>query len=91
MLASSQSEGKMPDLAILDISFGEEPDMDGKKLAAIIKERYPDLPLVVSSGIAHDNALEHPEAFGFSASLVKPYAFEGLVEVLKRISGSKKA
>jgi CheY-like chemotaxis protein len=55
------------------------PGMNGLELARYIRERWPDLEVVLTSGYSHVLAEETDHGF---ALLRKPYSVEGIVNVL---------
>jgi PAS domain S-box-containing protein len=71
-----------PDIVVLDFGL---PDMDGSIVYAMLQERWPWLPVVVSSGHAPSPGAEHRPAF----HLQKPYPYEALVEILSSALESK--
>jgi len=64
-----------PDLVILDFGL---PDMDGAIVYAMLQERWPQLPVIVSSGHAPAPRQEREAVF----HLQKPYAYEALVQMI---------
>jgi len=66
------------DLAIIDYSL---PDMDGNEAATRLREIFPAIPIIISSGRRFD-----PDDFSAGAPiffLQKPYDLESLEAVLK--------
>jgi CheY-like chemotaxis protein len=74
-----------PDVAILDIGL---PVMDGNELAAelraLLGERTPRL--VALTGYGHGEAQRRAEAAGFERYLVKPLAFDALVQTIEELT-----
>lgn len=66
-----------------DVVFSDVvmPGMNGIEFAQIVQNRYPDLPIVLTSG--YSQVLVEEGNLGFEL-LKKPYTSEGLVEVLNR-------
>ncbi|MCY1643708.1 PAS domain-containing protein [Methylorubrum sp. SL192] len=62
------------------------PGMGGIALARILRERYPDLPVVLTSGYSH--VLAQDDAHGFEL-LRKPYSAQELGRVLKEMAGRR--
>jgi len=63
------------DVLLTDLQF---PDGEGVELAAALRRRQPDLPVVFMSG-------DIPEGFtGQGLALDKPFDRDGLIEVLER-------
>jgi PAS domain S-box-containing protein len=65
------------DLVFSDVVM---PGMNGIDLAQKVRERWPDLPVVLTSGYSHILAEEGSHGFDL---LQKPYSVVGLLEVLK--------
>jgi PAS domain S-box-containing protein len=72
-----------------DIVFSDVvmPGMSGVDLGHEIRRRYPDLPVVLTSGYSHVLAEEGRHGFEL---LHKPYAAEELSRVLQKMMGSKR-
>ncbi|MGB9562093.1 MAG: response regulator [bacterium] len=68
------------DLVITDVSM---PELDGFTLLQIIKNRYPNLPVIVMTGYYDIYTKEEAIKYGASRFLPKPFRPE---EVLKIIS-----
>ncbi|MBN8216299.1 MAG: PAS domain S-box protein [Spirochaetes bacterium] len=66
---------------ILDLTI--PGGMGGKELIARIRERDGEVPAFVASGYAADPVMARPEAFGFTASLGKPFRPVELERLLK--------
>lgn len=64
------------DLAILDLVL---PGMNGMDLASRIRERWPNIRIVLASG--YSEAMAGPRALGFPV-MQKPYSVEALMQVL---------
>jgi two-component system cell cycle sensor histidine kinase/response regulator CckA len=73
-----------PDAIILDIGL---PDMDGTVVYASVAERYPDLPVVFSSGHADEKKVS-ANLGDHIAFLHKPYDHDTLFGTLRRITGA---
>ena len=72
------------DLVFSDVIM---PGMNGVELAGVIRERYPGLPVVLTSG--YSNVLAENADRGFEL-IQKPYSVESLSRVLRKaISGRK--
>ena len=69
--------GTIPDLVVLDISM---PGMRGDELHREIRKRLPSLPIVVSSGYQHHDALHQLADDRFTRFRQKPYAVEKILE-----------
>ena len=68
-----------------DVVFSDVvmPGMSGIELGQEIRLRYPDLPVILTSGYSHVLAEEGRHGFEL---LQKPYAAEELSRVLRRVS-----
>ncbi|GJD94400.1 PAS domain-containing protein [Methylobacterium iners] len=64
------------------------PGMSGIELGQEIRRRYPDLPVVLTSGYSHVLAEEGRHGFEL---LQKPYAAEELSKVLRRVTRGQRA
>jgi two-component system, cell cycle sensor histidine kinase and response regulator CckA len=72
------------DLALLDIAL---PDMDGEKLYPVLKDKRPDLKVVVCSGYSIDGPAQDILNAGADGFIQKPYSFAMLSLKLKEILG----
>jgi DNA-binding NtrC family response regulator len=68
-----------------DVVFSDVvmPGMSGIDMGHEIRRRYPDLPVVLTTGYSHVLAEEGPQGFEI---LRKPYAAEELSSILRRVS-----
>ncbi len=57
--------------------------MGGKEAIREIRKIYPATPAFVSSGYSVDPVMANPQAFGFNASLPKPFTIEELSDMLE--------
>jgi DNA-binding NtrC family response regulator len=57
------------------------PGMNGVELAGVIRERYPGLPVVLTSG--YSNVLAENAHQGFEL-IQKPYSVEALSRILRK-------
>src|SRR6202023_2469968 len=71
------------DESAFDLVFSDVimPGMNGVELATIIRERYPDLPVVLTSG--YSSVLAENAHHGFKL-IQKPYSVEALSRTLRR-------
>jgi two-component system cell cycle sensor histidine kinase/response regulator CckA len=77
-------EERKPDAVVLDIGL---PDIEGTRVYQAIADRYPDLPVVFSTGHGDEKQLEsylHKRHVGY---LMKPYDIARLLESLHRVTG----
>ncbi len=58
--------------------------MGGIEAVAAIRQLDPDVPVFVSSGYANDPVMKNPVAYGFTASICKPFRLKDLSELLER-------
>jgi PAS domain S-box-containing protein len=76
-------ERHLPDAVVLDIGL---PDMSGVDVYSRIAVRWPDLPIVFSSGHADPARLEEYLRKPNVGLLAKPYEFDDLMQVLGKIA-----
>lgn len=76
------------DVVLADVGL---PGMDGYQLAERIGAEQPDLPLVAMTGYGSSEHQQRASEAGFDMHLVKPVAFDTLVDVLKRLIHRPKA
>jgi CheY-like chemotaxis protein len=81
----AKSEGRPFDLVILDLTV--PGGMGGISALRALKDVDPAVRAIVSSGYSEDPIMADPRAFGFVASLAKPYRFEQLTALLREIFG----
>lgn len=67
------------------------PEMDGLQLMKHIKEKYPDVPVVVMTGFRDEYSREEAFAAGAAAFLEKPVPMAALKECLHQILGTPSA
>jgi YesN/AraC family two-component response regulator len=72
-----------PSVRILMTDINMPGSMDGIKLAAVVRERYPLIGIVVVSGKAQLDPRQLP--YG-SVFLAKPYDIDHLSETLRRLA-----
>jgi PAS domain S-box-containing protein len=75
-------EQSMPDAVVLDIGL---PDIDGITVFKSLSSRYPDLPVVFSSGHGDATKLDRHLARRRVGFLLKPYDIESLLRMLDRV------
>ncbi len=75
-------EQHKPDAVVLDIGL---PDMDGVDVYRRIAKRWPELPVLFSSGHADPNYLEEYLRKPNVALLVKPYDFDVMMRTLTEV------
>jgi len=67
---------------ILDLTI--RGGMGGRETVAGIRELDRKIPVFVASGYSDDDAIANPEAFGFTASVRKPFGLESLIQVFRK-------
>jgi two-component system cell cycle sensor histidine kinase/response regulator CckA len=72
-------------VAVIDLTV--PGGMGGKEAIARIRAECPDLVAIASSGYSEDPIMSHPQAYGFSASLPKPFSKAELAAVLESVVG----
>jgi len=77
-------EEKLPDLVISDIQM---PEMDGVALLRAIRERFPDLPVVLMTGYATVNTAVAALRGRALDYLTKPIQLEELQASIERVAG----
>jgi FixJ family two-component response regulator len=63
------------------------PGMNGVELASVVRERYPGLPVVLTSG--YSNVLVENAHRGFEL-IQKPYSVETLSRILRKAIAGKR-
>jgi two-component system, cell cycle sensor histidine kinase and response regulator CckA len=56
--------------------------LGGKEIVSIIRQSDAKTPIIVSSGYSEDPVMADPKAFGFSASIAKPFTLRELHSLL---------
>jgi DNA-binding NtrC family response regulator len=64
------------------------PGMNGVELAGVIRERYPGLPVVLTSG--YSNVLAENAHRGFEL-IQKPYSVESLSRILRKAIAERRS
>ena len=77
----NQLEGNQPDVILSDIRM---PGIDGLELLGDIKEKYPDLPVIIMT--AHSDLDSHVSSFqtGAFEYIPKPFEVDEAVAIVKR-------
>lgn len=58
--------------------------MGGRDAVIEVRKFKTDLPIFSSSGYSDDLVMAHPESYGFTDSIAKPYRIKDLSELLAR-------
>jgi two-component system, cell cycle sensor histidine kinase and response regulator CckA len=66
-------------LVLLDLNM---PVLDGAETAVALRERKPDVPILVMSGIADEDALRRFETMRISGFIPKPFAPDQLSQAI---------
>jgi PAS domain S-box-containing protein len=75
------------DFVVMDISM---PGMGGEKAFRAIHELYPDLPVIIATGYAHDNVVNRMLEAGAVDLMLKPYMGNDLVDLLNSYSSRRR-
>ncbi len=87
VVASSGEEGlrviaqKPPDAVFLDIVM---PGMDGIEVLRAIRERHPELPVIILSGWVSQSQLEEARRLGVTEVISKPVPLKNLARALRQ-------
>ena len=87
-LNQSRNKGLAYDYLITDIFM---PDIDGLKILKVIKNQYPDLPVLVITGFGDERLMMTALAEHNTGFLNKPFEIPDLVEALEELSPGKTA
>ncbi len=87
-IEAARRSGAPHNYVILDIRL---PDIDGLQLLKMIKDVYPDLPVVVISGFGDEQTGERVKERCGSAYLDKPFRIEELEAEIRRIGPPEEA
>jgi len=77
------AEGRPFDVAILDLTI--PGGLGGIATAPLLCRVDPRLPLIASSGYSGDPVMANPRAYGFVATLSKPFTLEELGTLVARV------
>ena len=72
-------------LVITDIKM---PNMDGIELAEKLREKYPDLPIIMTSGYAEDSELLNGQEAFSNYFVSKPFLVHELLNVVDKVMQS---
>ncbi|MEO0293343.1 MAG: PAS domain S-box protein [candidate division WOR-3 bacterium] len=81
------NEGKPFDVVILDLTI--PGGIGGEATLHRLKEIDPKVKAIVSSGYAEDPIMAEYKRYGFKAVVRKPYKYEELLEVVKKVIEEK--
>jgi len=80
-------QGEPYDVVILDLTV--PGGMGGEEACRRIRATDPRATLIVSSGYSQDSVLADFRRYGFSGSVMKPYAMKSLFDEFKRVMASR--
>ena len=66
------------------------PGMDGLELLSHVKSRYPDIPVIVVSGVASEESKNEALEVGAEGLLSKPYTRDQLLAIISKSLTKKK-
>ncbi len=75
------------DLVIADLTI--PGNMGGAEAVRLLKEKYPGMKFVVSSGYSEAPVMSNYKSYGFDAVLPKPYTVAQLTAVLQQLNNDK--
>lgn len=81
--ALSVLESLTPDLLLIDVKM---PVYDGMYLMRKVKERKPDIPIIVMSGYPTHETIAKAEDLGAALFLPKPFTPNELAETLRSVA-----
>ena len=79
---TAQAGGDPFRAVILDLTI--PGGMGGKRVVRQIRELDRDIPVFIASGYSEDKAIAEPAAFGFTASVEKPFTIDHLAAMFKK-------
>ncbi len=80
------NEELRPDLILMDMKM---PNMDGLDATRIIKEVYPDIPIIALSAFAFSTDVQKAKDAGCIDFLAKPFRIESLRSMIEKHIGKK--
>ena len=83
----AQHNGAPFDLIILDLAV--PGGMGGREAMELIRRLDLNVPAIVSSGYSSDPVLANFQAYGFQASVPKPYEISQLIAMVQRLLGQR--
>ncbi len=81
-IAAARERGELPVAMIFDLTI--PGGQGGKETAAEIRKIDTKTPIFVASGYADNPVMANPTAWGFTASICKPFLKNDLAELLER-------
>ena len=87
LFKKAEESGECFDVVIMDLTI--PGGMGGKKAIKILKELYPDIKAIVSSGYSNDPIMVDFKKYGFCGVLVKPYKMSELINTIQKVITGK--
>jgi CheY-like chemotaxis protein len=87
MALEQLTNGIEPTLIVI-LSDINMPGMDGLQLLEAVKQRFPDLPVMMVTAYGDDERRRRADQLGASEFLTKPVDFERLKEQLRQFSAA---
>ena len=81
-------EGARPDVAVLDLFF---PEGDGAEIIGYLRERRPDLKVVMISGVVRQGCIERSLTLGAAGYMSKDIAPAEMARVIRRAAAGEMA
>ncbi|WP_073616160.1 hybrid sensor histidine kinase/response regulator [Desulfopila aestuarii] len=85
-LKTLSEEGKSIDLVIMDMIM---PGMDGETLFFKIREKYPKIPILLSSGYSYNEQVDHIMKEGCDGFIQKPFSLSVISQKIRSVLGDK--
>jgi PAS domain S-box-containing protein len=82
LFAAAKESGEPFRAAFFDLTI--PGGMGGRETIVAVRRTHPNLPIFASSGYSDDPAMAHPQEFGFTDSIGKPYRLADLADLLRR-------
>jgi two-component system chemotaxis response regulator CheY len=79
--ALEKYESLKPDLVTMDIVM---PGIDGLDTCALLRERWPDVKVMMISSLAYDDTIERAAECGAKGFVFKPFTQESLLEGIEK-------
>ena len=86
-MALEQLNGGIEPTLIVILSDINMPGMDGLQLLGEVKQRHPDLPVMMVTAYGDDERRRRASDLGASEFLTKPVDFDALKEQLRQLPG----
>lgn len=84
--ALSFLEDITPDLLLIDVKM---PVHDGMYLMRKVRQKRPEIPIIVMSGYATTETIKEAEGLGAAIFLSKPFTPDELADTLRSVAKSK--